>query len=142
MTQYRRTRLEIDLGAIAHNVRCLRARTPETAKLLAVVKADAYVHGAVEVSHTALKNGAEFLAVAIPEEGVKLRQAGISAPILVLGGVNEVGAEGDVQFDLTQTVYDVRTVLNLQRAAERLGKTACAHLKIDTGMGHRRAHGG
>ena len=135
MTQYRRTRLEIDLGAIAHNVRCLRARTPETAKLLAVVKADAYGHGAVEVSRTALKNGAEFLAVAIPEEGVKLRQAGISAPILVLGGVNEVGAEGDVQFDLTQTVYDVRTVLNLQRAAERLGKTACAHLKIDTGMG-------
>ena len=67
MTQYRRTRLEIDLGAIAHNVRCLRARTPETAKLLAVVKADAYGHGAVEVSRTALKNGAEFLAVAIPE---------------------------------------------------------------------------
>lgn len=135
MTQFRQTRLEIDLDAIAHNVRWLREKTPRTAKLLAVVKADAYGHGAVEVSRTALANGAEALAVAIPEEGARLREAGVTAPILVLGGVNAAGAEGDVQFDLTQAVYDTRTVRALEAAAERLNKTARVHLKIDTGMG-------
>ena len=135
MAQYRLTRLEIDLDVIARNARYLRAKTPAQAKMMAVVKADAYGHGAVEVSRAALPNGADALAVAIPEEGVALREAGIEAPILVLGGVNAAGAEADVQFGLTQTVYDERTVENLQSAARRLGKTAAAHLKIDSGMG-------
>ena len=135
MEQYRLTRLEIDLDVIARNARLLRARTPAQAKMMAVVKADAYGHGAVEVSRAALANGADALAVAIPEEGAALREAGIEAPILVLGGVNAAGAEADVQFGLTQTVYDERTVENLQSAAQRLGKTAAAHLKIDSGMG-------
>ena len=135
MAQYRLTRLEIDLNVIARNARYLRAKTPAKAKIMAVVKADAYGHGAIEVSRTALENGADALAVAIPEEGAALREAGIDAPVLVLGGVNAAGAEADVQFGLTQTVYDARTVENLQSAAQRLGKSASAHLKIDSGMG-------
>ena len=135
MKRFRHTRLEIDLGVIAQNVRLLRAKTPAHAKLMAVVKADAYGHGATAVSQTAVANGAEYLAVAIPEEGVILREAGVTAPVLVLGGVNADGAEAAVAYGLTQTVFDARAVEFLQQAAQKYGKTVGVHLKIDSGMG-------
>ena len=117
MEQYRLTRLEIDLDVIARNARLLRARTPAQVKMMAVVKADAYGHGAVEVSRAALANGADALAVAIPEEGVALREAGIEAPVLVLGGVNAAGAE-----------------------AEEVGQTAQQHVQAqDHGHGQQAA---
>ena len=77
---------EIDLDAIRHNVGVMRSHIAGGAKFLAVVKANAYGHGAVPVARAALEAGADMLAVAIPEEGVELRRAAIDAPILVLGG--------------------------------------------------------
>ena len=103
--------------------------------MLAVVKANAYGHGLVQVAKTALQNGADWLGVAIPEEGEALREAGVEAPILVLGAVTERGAEASVRNRLTQTVFDAERVGMLEEAAKRLGMTADAHIKCDTGMG-------
>lgn len=125
---------EIDLEAIRHNVRAMRARLAPGAKLLAVVKADAYGHGAVPVARAALQAGAAFLAVAIPEEGIELREAGIDAPILVLGGIEPQAAEAVVEYGLTQAVFDEDTVRALAAQGERQGKAAQVHVKLDTGM--------
>ena len=132
--QYRGTYIRVNLDAIARNTRLLcRAIAP--AKLLAVVKANAYGHGLTQVAKTALENGACFLGVAIPEEGETLRRSGVEAPVLVLGAVNEKGAEASVRYGLTQTVFDPERVEYLEKAAVKLGKPAFAHLKCDTGMG-------
>lgn len=125
---------EIDLSAIRHNVGVMRAHVAGGAKFLAVVKADAYGHGAVQVARAALEAGADMLAVAIPEEGMELRAAGIGAPILVLGGIDETAAEAVVQAELTQVVFDEARVRALAAAGEKLGKTAKVHIKLDTGM--------
>lgn len=133
--RYRGTYIEVDLQRIAANTAALRRSIAPTPHMMAVVKANAYGHGLVKVAQTALENGADWLGVAIPEEGETLREAGITAPILVLGGVNARGAEASVCFGLTQTVFDAERVLLLEEAAARQGKTASVHIKIDTGMG-------
>ena len=125
---------EIDLDAIRQNVRVMRAAIHGGARLLAVVKADAYGHGAVPVAKAALSAGAQMLAVAIPEEGIELRTAGITAPILVLGGIDESAAEAVVSAGLTQVVFDEARVRALSDAGARLGRTAQVHIKLDTGM--------
>ena len=133
--QYRGTYIRVDLSAIADNTRALRAFVFPTPHMMAVVKANAYGHGLIPVAETALNNGADYLGVAIPEEGETLRKAGVRAPILVLGAVNRRGAEASAAFGLTQAVFDRERVRMLEDAAARLGVTAEAHLKCDTGMG-------
>ncbi len=135
MEQFRPTRLEIDLGALSRNVALLRARVPAHARLMAVVKADAYGHGAVQVAEAALKSGADCLAVAIPEEGAQLREAGVGAPILVLGGISREGAEAAARYGLAQAVFDARAVSWLAEAAARHGVMIPVHIKVDSGMG-------
>lgn len=125
---------EIDLDAIRHNVSVMKEKLADGTKFLAVVKANAYGHGAVQVARAALSAGADMLAVAIPEEGVELRQAGIDAPILVLGGIEEGAAPAVVASRLTQVVFDRERVLALSRAAQELSMTAQVHVKLDTGM--------
>lgn len=132
---YRGTYIKVDLDAIAHNARLLKRETAKDRHMLAVVKANGYGHGIVQVAKVALKNGADYLGVAIPEEGEALRHAGVEAPVLVLGGVNEKGAYASVQNGLTQTVFDAQRVLLMEKAAQALGKEAMVHLKLDTGMG-------
>jgi len=130
----RNTFIQVDLSAIAENTRALKKEIGNV-KMLAVVKANAYGHGLLKVAKTALENGAEMLGVAIPEEGIELRNGGVTAPVLVLGGVNETGAEASVRYDLIQTVFDRAGVERLNRACEKWGKEAQMHLKLDTGMG-------
>ena len=131
---YRTNYVEIDLEAVRHNARQMLARLSNGTRLMAVVKADAYGHGAVQVARAALEAGASALAVAIPEEGECLRAAGIAAPILVLGGIEPDAAEAVVRCGLTQTVFDARAVAALSQAAQRLNRPARVHLKLDTGM--------
>ncbi len=133
--RYRGTYIQVDLGAIAMNTRVLREAIGSTPHMMAVVKANAYGHGLVPVAKTALKNGADHLGVAVPEEGETLRKAGIEAPILVLGPVNAQGAEASARWGLIQTVFDRERVRMLEDAAANLNTTAQMHLKIDTGMG-------
>lgn len=131
----RPTRLEIDLGAIADNIRLLRARLAPGARYLAVVKADAYGHGARDVLREALRQGAWGGAVALPEEGAQLRDAGIDCPVLVLGGADAACARAAVEYGLSQAAPDVDTLRLLGEAARALGRPARAHIKLDTGMG-------
>ena len=125
---------EIDLSAIRHNVGVMRACLDGDVRFLAVVKADGYGHGAVQVARAALEAGAYMLAVAIPDEGVQLRQAGIDAPVLVLGGIDPDAAPCVAEYDMTQAVFDEERIMALERAGEKLGKTVQVHLKLDTGM--------
>ena len=112
----------------------MRAQLGEGVRFLAVVKANAYGHGAVPVARAALEAGADMLAVAIPEEGVELRQAGVDAPILVLGGIDEAAAQAVAQSALTQAVFDESRILALAAAGRACGRAAQVHLKLDTGM--------
>ncbi len=133
--QYRGTYIQVDLGAVAENTEILRASIAPVPHMMAVVKANAYGHGMVPVAVTALKHGADWLGVAIPEEGEALRSAGIDAPILVLGAVNAPGAAASVRFGLTQAVFDRERVRMLEDAALAQGREARVHIKCDTGMG-------
>ena len=125
---------EIDLEAIRNNVRVMRAHIAGDAKLMAVVKADAYGHGAIPVARAALQAGAQALAVAIPEEGIELREAGFDVPILVLGAIEPQAAEAVVRHELMQTVFEEGSVRALSAAGEKLGRDAQVHIKLDTGM--------
>ena len=125
---------EIDLSAIRRNVGVMRERLGNKTKFMAVVKADAYGHGAVAVARAALKAGADMLAVAIVEEGVELRAAGITCPILVLGGIEASAADAVVKADLTQVVFNEEIIRALRMSGLKFGRTAKVHLKLETGM--------
>ncbi len=128
----RPTWIEIDLDAIAHNVRTVVAEVAP-AEVCAVVKADGYGHGDVPVAHVALEAGARWLAVALVEEGIRLREAGIDAPILLLSEPPSSTAGDVVEWDLVPTVY-TRIFLDALVAAS--DRPVEVHLKVDTGM-HR-----
>jgi alanine racemase len=126
---------EIDLDAIANNVRELRRRTHSQAKVMAVVKANGYGHGAAEVARTALANGAEWLGVARLPEALALREAGCDAPILVFGYTPPADAGRLVDFDLRQSVYSLDAARAYSAVAEAHGRKLLVHVKVDTGMG-------
>lgn len=133
MIRFRPTVAVVDLDAVRHNVRVMM---PPEAELMAVVKANGYGHGAVPVSRAAVEAGAHWLGVALVEEGVQLREAGITAPVLVLTEFPP-GAEKDaLAAGLTPTLYTEDGAERVARAAEDLGRTPKVHLKVDTGM-HR-----
>jgi alanine racemase len=126
---------EVDLGALEFNYRQIRKRIPGEVKLLAVVKADAYGHGAIPVSLRLEKLGVEYLGVAIPEEGVELRKGGVKTPILVLGGIFGEEVEQVFRFRLTPVIFKKDSLKVLSREAERRRRKVKVHLKVDTGMG-------
>ncbi len=142
--------VEIDLAALAHNVRSLKALLSPTTDLMTVVKADAYGHGAVTVAQVALNSGATWLGVATVPEGIELRKAGINAPILVMGAVNEPGEMRAIaRWQLQPTIVDAKQALIFSETlasywrdtgtgAENTntGQSMAVpvHLKLDTGM--------
>jgi alanine racemase len=125
--------VEVDLDAVAHNTRLLKARA-NGAALLAVVKANAYGHGAVSVARAALAAGADRLGVICADEGEQLRRAGIAAPILVMGHTPATDAARLVELSLTGTVASRDTAEALARAAAQRGVRSAVHLKVDTGL--------
>ena len=127
---------EINLDAIAHNVQQAKANLKPGTKLCAVVKADAYGHGAVRVAQEAARNGADFFAVALLQEAVQLRDAGIDLPILVLGSMLTEVADLVVRYDISHAVFDEERLYALNKAALKQNTKAKIHIKIDTGM-HR-----
>jgi len=131
----RPTRAVVDLSAIAGNVAGVRRHVGDRPHVMAVVKADAYGHGAVPVARVALASGADWLGVALPEEGEELRRAGIGVPILVLGLTEPKQASRVVEADLDQAVDSEDLVSALASAARLARKTVHVHLKVDTGMG-------
>ena len=132
----RPTHAEIDLSAVSANVSLACRLAGRDTQVMAVVKADAYGHGAVPVSKAALEAGATWLGVAVPEEAVPLRAAGITSRILVLGPIAPDQADLVVALDLDQTVSDPSLAEAVDRVARARGRVISLHLKVDTGM-HR-----
>lgn len=126
---------EIDLGAIAHNVSELKRVVAGDAGFMAVVKANAYGHGLVKVAQTALESGADCLGVARLSEAEMVREAGISAPVLIFGYTPPSEIEKLNELDLIQTIYSLEMAQALSGAARRNNRKIRAHLKLDTGMG-------
>lgn len=131
----RPTWLHIDMDAVANNVQHLKGIVGEEVELMAVVKANAYGHGAVAVSTTALLNGASYLGVASINEAIELRNAGIVAPILVLGYTPAWAAGLAIRHDVTVTLYDLDIARSFERTAREMNARVRAHVKVDTGMG-------
>ena len=134
MYEYHRLLAEINLDAIGNNIREIRKLIKEKTQLLAVVKADAYGHGAEEVAKVCLYNGADQLAVATCNEGVQVRQWSIQVPVLILGNTVEGQLETVINNNLTQAVFRYETAKKMSDMAVKLNKTALIHIKIDTGM--------
>ena len=135
MTDEERVLAIIDLDAIAYNMTNIKSKVGKETGIIGIIKADAYGHGSVEISKVILENGADWLAVAVVDEGINLRKNGIAAPILLLGYTPELRLEDVVNNGFIQTVYTYKTAKKLSDVAVRLGKTAVIHIKIDTGMG-------
>lgn len=127
--------VEIDLDSLRHNVRQIKGLLAPSTQLMAVVKADAYGHGAIRVAQTALQEGATWLAIATLGEGIELREAGIMAPILVLGAVNtSAEIRAIAHWQLQPTLCSLEQGALFADTLQQLGKTLPVHLKLDTGM--------
>lgn len=130
---YFRTQAKIDLDAVEYNYNSTRAKLPQGCKLLGVIKADAYGHGAVELARF-LENKCDFFGVACIEEAVELKKANIKAPILILGYVAPAFYDLVVKYDIRIPVFSYDTAKALSDEAVKQGKTVPFHFCIDTGM--------
>ncbi|MGV2622579.1 UNVERIFIED_CONTAM: alanine racemase [Halobacillus marinus] len=133
MSYYRDTYVEVNLNHIAQNIHQLKERLGSSKKIYAVVKADAYGHGDIQVAEAALEAGAEGLAVAILDEALKLREAGVTAPLLVMGWIRPEDAALAAVHDIAVTVFQREWLA--QAGEQALERPLRIHLKLDTGMG-------
>ncbi|MBQ3573971.1 MAG: alanine racemase, partial [Clostridia bacterium] len=135
MNNKNRAWAEVSLDAIKNNIKNIRQYVNPSARILGVVKADAYGHGCLEVARTLLENGADALAVACTDEAVQLRLCKIACPILILGYTNPDDAETLLKYDITPACFDLSFAKAMSNAGAKLKKTAKIHIKTDTGMG-------
>ncbi len=126
---------QIDVEAIAHNYRQIKKTIPKYTQIMAVVKADGYGHGAVEVAQILQQEGVDYLAVAIAAEGAQLREVGITAPILVLGYTPATSVGVLIENDLTQTIFSYEMAKYISYESSKIDKKVKIHIKVDTGMG-------
>ncbi|HEX8706938.1 MAG TPA: alanine racemase [Pyrinomonadaceae bacterium] len=131
----RPTWAEIDLDALAANFHAVRERVGPEVKVMAVVKANAYGHGAVRCARRLAAEGADWFGVALPEEAIELRRAGVEQPILCLGGFWEGQEQAVLNDSLVPVVYRLEMIEALDRAARVMNRVADVHVKIDTGLG-------
>src|SRR5690625_4753884 len=132
-TFYRQTWVEIDLNAIRHNMNQIRKVLPNSSKIMAVVKANGYGHGMIQIAQTAIESGASAIAVALLEEALEIRKSGITAPILVLSLVSPKFAQIAAENNITLTIFQKEWLEQLKKV--KLQKRLKVHLKWDTGMG-------
>lgn len=130
----RQNLVTIDLAAVSNNYIILRDSIPASVCVMPVIKANAYGHGMIPVAKKLAKLGVDNFAIALPEEGIALREAGITGNILVLGAAMPCSAKDAVAYDLTQTVFTVGMIKLLNEEAKKQNKVALVHIKLDTGM--------
>src|SRR5688500_13690897 len=135
ITSRRPTWAEINLDNLAFNFRSTRQFVGDSVKYMAVVKADAYGHGSIECAKRLEAEGVDWFGVALPEEGVELRQAGIRKLILCLGGFWDGQETVALNYNLTPVVYQIEKARTLNQAAASRGTAVAIHVKVDTGMG-------
>lgn len=134
-TRYRYTQAEINLDALSHNVNTLKSLLNERTTFMGVIKANAYGHGSVQVAnHLIREHQVNYLAVALLDEGIELREAGIDIPILVLSPVEIENARTAIKYDLTLTIFTTTLAEEINKEAKSLNKKAHVHLKVDSGM--------
>ena len=133
MNKYRRIEADINLDNIRENIKMMKACVPESMKMLAVIKAAAYGHGAVEVSR-ALSDLADFYAIACIDEAVELRHAGCEKPLLILGYTDPSEYDELITYDVRPAMYDKAECAILSDDAVKKGTKAKIHIKMDTGM--------
>ncbi len=126
---------EINLDNLAFNLKEFRSKINNSTRIMAVVKADGYGHGAVEVARTAVKNGSDILGVGFLDEGIELRKAGIHTPILILGYTPPEQVGSLLDYNLTPTVFDLDLARALAGEAQKRDERVKVHVKVDTGMG-------
>ena len=134
-SRFDRSCVEIDLDALKHNFKEIRKATTPGTGILAVVKADAYGHGALEIAKTLIDSGASGLCLATIDETVELRRHGIDVPMMTLGFTDTSRFEDAVRYDVEQSVYSYDIAKALSDEAVKQGKTCKIHIKLDTGMG-------
>jgi alanine racemase len=126
---------EIDLDAVSHNLACVRDRVGDSVRILVVLKADAYGHGALPIARRVIEDGADYLGVGDSTEALELREAGIRAPILILGAIVDGEMEQVVANGITTCIHSSHRAALLDREARSQGKRARVHLMVDTGLG-------
>ncbi len=131
----RSTFAEINLQALRDNFHAIRERLPKGVGIMAVVKADAYGHGAIAIGRELVNMGVDFLAVAYLEEGVELRRAGIRVPIIVLCGPVRGNEEDFLEWNLTPVVFNISDAISFSDVSKKRGVRGKIHVKVDTGMG-------
>ena len=125
----------VSLDSLAHNMRGIKSLLGKQTKIMAILKADAYGHGYLEVAHTMIENGAQYLAVALVDEAAALRNHGIDLPLLMFSRCEDHDLEKIVDYDIMPSIYSLRDAQMLDKVAGQRDKIAKMHLKIDTGMG-------
>ena len=134
MAHHRATRAEIDLRAFRHNLQNLRNYLAPQTQIMAVVKADAYGHGAVPCARIAVASGADYLGAGVIEEGIELRKSGINTPILILGSIFANEVEDLVYYDLATILCNLPLAQALSKEGRKQNKIVSVHIKLDTGM--------
>lgn len=134
MKLLKRTWADVNLDALSHNYQTIREHIPSNCKFMGVMKADAYGHGAVPMSHALVELGAEYLAVSNLEEAVQIRRGGLRTPILILGYTPPMYAENMVYLDITQEVHSLEYAQALNDTLSGTNFILNIHLKLDTGM--------
>ena len=130
----------VDLDKLVHNYNAIKRHVGDKTRIMAMVKADAYGHGLLPVSKTLEQAGADYLGVAMIEEGVRLRRANVKLPILCVGASFKSSLEEGIKEDIILTLYETGQLCDMQEAAERVGKKARVHIKLETGMNRLGAH--
>lgn len=141
MASYFRSWVEVSRDQIARNFRAVKAAVGDSVETMPVVKADAYRHGAVEISHVLVAEGARWLAVSNVEEGALLRQAGISTRILVMADFLPIERPALVEYNLTPVIHSLDDIADYERLARIVGRRLSYHLKVDSGMGRLGTRG-
>ncbi|WP_273127199.1 alanine racemase [Bacillus weihaiensis] len=136
---YRDTWVEVNLDAISQNVSAMKKLIGEQTKIIAVVKANAYGHGAIQVAHAALESGASMLAVAFLDEAIQLRQAGFDCPILVMGATRAQDVHVAVSYGITLTIFSLDWAKEASHYVDQ--GDVLLHVKVDTGMGRLGVRG-
>jgi alanine racemase len=134
MAHHRATFAEINLKAFKHNLQNLQTITEPATGIMAVIKADAYGHGVIPCAKAAVESGVDYLGVGIIEEGIELRENGITEPILILGSIFPDEVADLVRYDLATILCTPLLAQALSKEAEKQGKTVNVHIKVDTGM--------
>ena len=135
MNVNRATFAEINLESFRHNLRSIKSFVGPAVRTMAIIKADAYGHGAIQCARAAIKEKIDYIGVGIIQEGIELRESGVTSPILILGGIYPNEIEYLIKYNLSTSLSDSVMANAISKQATNTNKNVSVHIKIDTGMG-------